>query len=184
MLIIDEVQSGAGRTGTLFAYEQFGVKPDIMCCAKGIGGGMPIGAILTSSKIAECMQLGSHGSTFGGNPLACAVAEQVMTMLSKKSLLNGVKKKEKLFLNELKEINKEFKCFDVIRSSGLWIGCKLNVTENFNLDTMMKACYAKGLMILKANNNTIRIAPSLIIEDDIILKGLKILREAIQEQLR
>jgi acetylornithine/N-succinyldiaminopimelate aminotransferase len=145
---------------------------------------MPIGAILTSSKIAECMQLGSHGSTFGGNPLACAVAEQVMTMLSKKSLLNGVKKKEKLFLNELKKINKEFKCFDAIRSSGLWIGCKLNVTENFNLDTMMKACYAKGLMILKANNNTIRIAPSLIIEDDMILKGLKILREAIQEQLR
>ena len=183
LIIIDEVQSGAGRTGTLFAYEQFGVKPDIMCCAKGIGGGIPIGAILTSSKIAECMQLGSHGSTFGGNPLACAVAEQVMTMLSKKSLLNGVKKKEKLFINELKKINAEFKCFDAIRSSGLWIGCKLNVTENFNLDTMMKACYAKGLMILKANNNTIRIAPSLIIEDEIILKGLKILREAIQEQL-
>ena len=106
-----------------------------------------------------------------------------MTMLSKKSLLNGVKKKEKLFLNELKKINKEFKCFDAIRSSGLWIGCKLNVTENFNLDTVMKACYAKGLMILKANNNTIRIAPSLIIEDDTILRGLKILREAIQEQL-
>ena len=73
----------------------------------------------------------------------------------------------------MKKINKEFKCFDAIRSSGLWIGCKLNVTENFNLDTVMKACYAKGLMILKANNNTIRIAPSLIIEDDIILRGLK-----------
>ena len=183
LIIIDEVQSGAGRTGTLFAYEQFGIKPDIMCCAKGIGGGIPIGAILTSTKISECMQLGSHGSTFGGNPLACAVAEEVMSMLSKKSLLNGVKKKEKLFLNELKKINEEFKCFSAIRSSGLWIGCKLNVTENFNLDTMMRACYAKGLMILKANNNTIRIAPSLIIEDEIILKGLKILREAIQEQL-
>ena len=183
LIIIDEVQSGAGRTGTLFAYEQFGIKPDIMCCAKGIGGGIPIGAILTSTKIAECMQLGSHGSTFGGNPLACAVAEQVMTMLSKKSLLNGVKKKEKLFLKELKNINKEFKCFGAIRSSGLWIGCKLNVTDNFNLDTMMKACYAKGLMILKANNNTIRIAPSLTIEDEVILKDLKILRSAIQEQL-
>ena len=184
LIIIDEVQSGAGRTGTLFAYEQFGIKPDIMCCAKGIGGGIPIGAILTSTKISECMQLGSHGSTFGGNPLACAVAEEVMSMLSKKSLLNGVKKKEKLFLNELKKINEEFKCFSAIRSSGLWIGCKLNATENFNLDTLMKACYEKGLMILKANNNTIRIAPSLIIEDDIIMKGLKILRQAIQEQLR
>jgi acetylornithine/succinyldiaminopimelate/putrescine aminotransferase len=184
LIIVDEVQSGAGRTGTLFAYEQFNIKPDIMCCAKGIGGGIPIGAILTSTKIAECMQLGSHGSTFGGNPLACAVAEQVMTMLSKKSLLNGVKKKEKLFLKELKNINKEFKCFSAIRSSGLWIGCKLNVTDTLNLDTVMKACYAKGLMILKANNHTIRIAPSLIIEDKVILKGLKILRSAIQEQLR
>jgi len=184
LIIVDEVQSGAGRTGTLFAYEQFGIKPDIMCCAKGIGGGIPIGAVLTSSKIAECMQLGSHGSTFGGNPLACAVAEQVMTMLSKKTLLNGVKGKEKIFIDELKSINKEFKCFSSIRSSGLWIGCKLNTTDHFNLDTMMKACYAKGLMILKANNNTIRIAPSLIIEDDVIKKGLKILRAAIQEQLQ
>lgn len=184
LIIVDEVQSGAGRTGTLFAYEQFGIKPDIMCCAKGIGGGIPIGAILTSSKIAECMQLGSHGSTFGGNPLACAVSEQVMTMLSKKTLLNGVKKKEKIFLDELKSINKEFKCFSSIRSAGLWIGCKLNTTDHFNLDTMMQACYANGLMILKANNNTIRIAPSLIIEDDLILKGLKIMREAIRKQLQ
>ena len=105
MIIIDEVQSGAGRTGTLFAYEQFGIKPDIMCCAKGIGGGIPIAAVLTTTKIAQCMQLGSHGTTFGGNPLACAVAEQVMTILSKKTLLNGVKKKEKIFLKELKRIN-------------------------------------------------------------------------------
>ena len=73
-----------------------------MCCAKGIGGGIPIGAVLTSTKIAECMQLGSHGSTFGGNPLACAVAEKVMTLLSKKTLLNGVKKKEKAFCCRIK----------------------------------------------------------------------------------
>ena len=184
LIIVDEVQSGAGRTGTLFAYEQFGIKPDIMCCAKGIGGGIPIGAILTSTKIAECMQPGSHGSTFGGNPLACAVAEQVMIMLTKKSLLNGVKKKEKIFLTALKNINKEFKCFSAIRSSGLWIGCKLNATEKFNLDTVMKGCYAKGLMILKANNNTIRIAPSLIIEDEVIMRGLKILKQTIQEQVQ
>ena len=183
LIVVDEVQSGAGRTGTLFAYEQFGIKPDIMCCAKGIGGGIPIGAVLTSSKIADCMQLGSHGSTFGGNPLACAVAEKVMTLLSKKTLLNGVKKKEKLFVAGLKEINEEFQCFEQIRSSGLWIGCKLKVQDGFNLDTMMQACYERGLMILKANNNTIRIAPSLIIEDAIILEGLKVLKSAIQAQL-
>ena len=182
LIIVDEVQSGAGRTGTLFAYEQFGVKPDIMCCAKGIGGGMPIAAVLTTTKIAKSMEIGSHGTTFGGNPLACAVAEKVMTLLTKKMLLNGVKKKEKIFLRELQSINEDYKCFSAIRSSGLWIGCKLNVTENFNLDTVMKACYENGLMILKANDNTIRIAPSLIIEDSLILKGLKILRAVIQEQ--
>ena len=182
LIIVDEVQSGAGRTGTLFAYEQFGIKPDIMCCAKGIGGGIPIAAVLTTTKIAKSMEIGSHGTTFGGNPLACAVAEKVMTLLTKKMLLNGVKKKEKIFLRELQSINKDHKCFSAIRSSGLWIGCKLNVTENFNLDTVMKACYENGLMILKANDNTIRIAPSLIIEDSLILKGLKILRAVIQEQ--
>ena len=182
LIIVDEVQSGAGRTGTLFAYEQFGVKPDIMCCAKGIGGGIPIAAVLTTTKIAKSMEIGSHGTTFGGNPLACAVAEKVMTLLTKKMLLNGVKKKEKIFLRELQSINEDYKCFSAIRSSGLWIGCKLNVTENFNLDTVMKACYENGLMILKANDNTIRIAPSLIIEDSLILKGLKILRAVIQEQ--
>ena len=182
LIIVDEVQSGAGRTGTLFAYEQFGIKPDIMCCAKGIGGGIPIAAVLTTTKIAKSMEIGSHGTTFGGNPLACAVAEKVMTLLTKKMLLNGVKKKEKIFLRELQSINEDYKCFSAIRSSGLWIGCKLNVTENFNLDTVMKACYENGLMILKANDNTIRIAPSLIIEDSLILKGLKILRAVIQEQ--
>ena len=182
LIIVDEVQSGAGRTGTLFAYEQFGVKPDIMCCAKGIGGGIPIAAVLTTTKIAKSMEIGSHGTTFGGNPLACAVAEKVMTLLTKKMLLNGVKKKEKIFLRELQSINEDYKCFSAIRSSGLWIGCKLNVTENFNLDTVMKACYENGLMILKANDNTIRLAPSLIIEDSLILKGLKILRAVIQEQ--
>lgn len=184
LIIVDEVQSGAGRTGSLFAYEQFGLKPDIMCCAKGIGGGIPIGAILTSSKIAESMQIGSHGSTFGGNPLACAVSEQVMKLITTKKILNGVKKKEKLFVDGLKEINKKFNCFESIRSAGLWIGCKLKVQENFNLDTMMKTCYSKGLMILKANNNTMRIAPSLIIEDKLIIKGLKLLQEAIQDQLQ
>jgi len=182
LIIVDEVQSGAGRTGTLFAYEQFGIKPDIMCCAKGIGGGIPIAAVLTTTKIAKSMEIGSHGTTFGGNPLACAVAEKVMTLLTKKMLLNGVKKKEKIFLRGLQSINKDHQCFSAIRSSGLWIGCKLNVTENFNLDTVMKACYENGLMILKANDNTIRIAPSLIIEDSLILKGLKILRAVIQEQ--
>jgi len=183
LIIVDEVQSGAGRTGSLFAYEQFAIKPDILCCAKGIGGGFPIGAILTTDKIAESMSFGSHGSTFGGNPLACAVAETVVKTVAKKSLLNGVKKKEQLFVDGLKKINQEFGCFEEIRSAGLWIGCTLKIQDHFNLVTMMQACYERGLMVLKANNNTLRIAPSLIIEDKVILKGLELLRLAIQDQL-
>ena len=93
----------------------------------------------------------------------------------------GSRKKKNLF-KRVERINENYKCFSAIRSSGLWIGCKLNVKENFNLDTVMKACYEKGLMILKANDNTIRLAPSLIIEDHLILKGLKILKAVIQEQ--
>ena len=98
LLILDEVQCGIGRSGKFFAFEHAKVKPDIVPIAKGIGGGFPLGAVLMTKKVASGMTPGTHGSTFGGNPLACAVAEQVMTMLSKKSLLNGVKKKEKLLL--------------------------------------------------------------------------------------
>ena len=179
LIIIDEVQSGVGRTGTLFAYEQFNIKPDIITSAKGLGNGFPIGAILTTDKIAEAMQVGAHGTTFGGNPLACSVAHEVIKTVSKKTLLSSVAKKEKLFVKRLEEINKKLDCFERINTAGLWIGCKLKITDSVNLDTVLKQCYKNGLMVLKANNNTIRIAPSLIIEDELIKSGLSILEKSI-----
>jgi acetylornithine/succinyldiaminopimelate/putrescine aminotransferase len=170
-----------GRTGTLFAYEQFNIKPDIITSAKGLGNGFPIGAILTTNKIAEAMQVGAHGTTFGGNPLACSVAHEVIKTVSKKTLLSSVAKKEKLFIKRLEEINKKLDCFERINTAGLWIGCKLKITDSVNLDTVLKQCYKNGLMVLKANNNTIRIAPSLIIEDELIKSGLSILENSIDQ---
>ncbi|MFL2725637.1 MAG: aspartate aminotransferase family protein [Gammaproteobacteria bacterium] len=179
LIIIDEVQSGVGRTGTLFAYEQFNIKPDILTCAKGLGNGFPIGAILTKDHIAQSMQVGAHGTTFGGNPLACSVALEVINSMAKKRLLSNVMKKEKLFIKYLNTMNKKLNCFERINTAGLWIGCKLKVTENINLDSVLQQCYKNGLMVLKANNNTIRIAPSLIIEDKLIKSGLAIIEKSI-----
>ena len=181
LIIIDEVQSGVGRTGTLFAYEQFNIKPDIVTSAKGLGNGFPIGAILTKNHIAESMQVGTHGTTYGGNPLACSIALDVINTISKKRLLANVKKKEKIFIKKLNMINANLKCFERINTAGLWIGCKLNVTDSVNLDTVLQQCYKNGLMVLKANNNTIRIAPSLIIEDKLINSGLDILEKSIAQ---
>lgn len=184
LIILDEVQSGVGRTGTLFAYEQFNIKPDIVTTAKGLGNGFPIGAILTKDHIAESMQVGAHGTTFGGNPLACSVALEVINSMSKKTVLKNVLRKEKLFIKKLKEINKKLDCFERINTAGLWIGCKLKITETINLDTVLQQCYKNGLMVLKANNNTIRIAPSLIIEDKLIKDGLNIMEKSIAQLQR
>ena len=181
LIIVDEVQSGVGRTGSLFAYEQFNINPDILTCAKGLGNGFPIGAILTKNHIAESMQVGAHGTTFGGNPLACSVALEVINTVSKKRLLSNVSKKEKLFIKKLDVINAKLNCFERINTAGLWIGCKLKVTDSINLDTVLQQCYKNGLMVLKANNNTIRIAPSLIIEDKLINLGLDILEKSIAQ---
>jgi acetylornithine/N-succinyldiaminopimelate aminotransferase len=127
------------------------------------------------------MQVGTHGTTYGGNPLACSIALEVINTISKKRLLANVKKKEKIFIKKLNMINANLKCFERINTAGLWIGCKLNVTDSVNLDTVLQQCYKNGLMVLKANNNTIRIAPSLIIEDKLINSGLDILEKSIAQ---
>ena len=101
LIIIDEVQSGIGRTGTFFAYEQFAIKPDILCFAKGIANGFPLGGILTSSKIGDSMNVGSHGTTFGGGPIACSIGSAVVDIISKRSFLKTVVRKEKIFLKKL-----------------------------------------------------------------------------------
>jgi predicted acetylornithine/succinylornithine family transaminase len=177
LIIVDEVQSGIGRTGTFFAYEQFNIVPDILCFAKGISNGLPLGGILTSNKIAEAMTVGSHGTTFGGGPIACAVGSSVVDIISKKAFLKNVLKKEKIFLDGLNSMAKKVKCVQSISSAGLWISIEFN--DDINIDNLIAKSHSRGLMILKANTSTVRFSPSLIIDDVLIQKGLKIFESSI-----
>ena len=175
LLIIDEVQSGVGRMGTLYGYMQYDIEPDIVTSAKGLGGGIPIGATLTTQSIGECMQPGTHGSTFGGNPMACAVANEVLNIVNNKDFLNDVLEKEKLFLSFLAEFQTKG-VFSEIRSSGLWIGCDLiDKTSN----EVLEQAYDAGLIMVSAGSNCLRLAPALNITNEEIEQGIDLLKEVL-----
>ncbi len=175
ILIIDEVQSGVGRTGSLYSYMDYDIEPDIVTSAKGLGGGIPIGATLTTKMVGESMQPGTHGSTFGGNPMACAVANEVIDIVSDQKFLDGVKEKESVFLNLLLEFEVS-KVFSAIRSSGLWIGCDL-IDRNAN--DVINLAYEEGLIMVSAGTNCLRLAPALNISNDEIEEGIKILKRIL-----
>jgi len=177
LLIMDEVQSGVGRMGHLFGYMAFGIEPDILTSAKGLGGGIPIGATLTKNDIASSMIVGSHGSTFGGNPMACAVADKVIEIVSNPNFLQEVKEKETLLVNKLKGVSKKHQAFREIRSSGLWIGCELN--NNGEVNELLDRCYESGLIAVSAGTSTLRFAPALNISEDEISEGIERLEDAL-----
>ena len=179
LLIFDEVQSGIGRTGYLFAYLKYGIEPDILTSAKGLGGGFPIGATLTKKHIANCLQPGSHGSTFGGNPIACAVALRVVNIVQQPYLLDSVLEKEKILLQGLKKISDKYKCFNEIRSAGLWIGCDLTKINSAN--DALDSCYQEGVIAVTAGNSTLRLAPALNIQPSDIDEGLNRLDKALSK---
>ncbi|WP_158771274.1 aspartate aminotransferase family protein [Paraglaciecola sp. L1A13] len=172
LLIFDEVQSGIGRTGELYAYMGLGVTPDILTSAKALGGGFPIGAMLTTTAIATHLKVGTHGSTYGGNPLACAVAERVLDIVNTAEVLNGVKQKEQLFRQGLKVINDKYHVFEEIRGQGLLLGCALNDKFKGRARDFLVASAKEKLMCLVAGANVIRFAPSLILTDADIQEGL------------
>ena len=175
LLIIDEVQSGIGRMGSLYGYMQYDIKPDIVTSAKGLGGGIPIGATLTTKVIGECMQPGTHGSTFGGNPMSCAVANEVVSIVSEKDFLNDILEKEQLFLDLLSEF-KTKGIFSEVRSAGLWIGCDLiDKTANEVLDQ----AYDAGLIMVSAGSSCLRLAPALNITNEEIEQGINLLKEVL-----
>src|SRR4030095_4273906 len=124
-LILDEIQSGMGRTGALFSYMQKGIVPDILASAKGLGGGFPVGAMLTTHEIASVFSVGVHGTTYGGNPLACAVAGAVFDIVNTTEVLDGVKARHALFMEGLKAINARRRVFSDLRGEGVWLGCEL-----------------------------------------------------------
>ena len=175
LLIIDEVQSGVGRMGSLYGYMNYNIQPDIVTSAKGLGGGIPIGATLTTRIIGESMQPGTHGSTFGGNPIACVVAHEVLNIVSDEEFLNEVSEKEKLFLNLLSEL-KNHGVFSDIRSAGLWIGCDL-VEKSAN--EVLDKAYEQGLILVSAGSNCLRLAPALNISNSEIEKGVEILKQVL-----
>ena len=175
LLIIDEVQSGVGRMGSLYGYMNYDIQPDIVTSAKGLGGGIPIGATLTRKVIGESMQPGTYGSTFGGNPIACAVAHEVLNIVSDEKFLNDVSEKEKLFLNLLSELEAEG-VFSDVRSAGLWIGCDL-VDKSAN--EVLDQAYEQGLILVSAGSNCLRLAPALNISNSEIEKGVEILKQVL-----
>jgi acetylornithine/N-succinyldiaminopimelate aminotransferase len=181
LLIFDEVQSGMGRTGYLYAYMGLGVTPDILTTAKALGGGFPIGAMLTTADIATSLKVGTHGSTYGGNPLACAVAETVLDIVNTPAVLEGVKHKEQLFKQGLNAINKKYQVMDEVRGKGLLIGCALNQDYHGKAKTFLAAATEAGLMCLVAGANVVRFAPSLIIPDADIQEGMQRFEQAVEQ---
>ena len=178
LLIIDEVQSGISRSGDFFAFEDSKIKPDIVPIAKGIGGGFPIGAVLMNKKVAKTMTPGTHGSTFGGNPLAMAVGNTVLDIVSSKKFLNNVKSLSKYFISNLNEIKDEHpNLIKEIRGRGLLIGIQLYKDQT----NFIKKLMDKKLLSIKAAENVIRILPPLNVKKKEIDLCLKIIRKTCQE---
>lgn len=180
LLIFDEIQTGVGRTGKLYAYEHSGVIPDILTTAKALGGGFPIGAMLCSSHVAQSLNVGSHGSTYGGNPLACAVAETVLNIVDTPELLDAVNQKNSLFLQYLAQLNQESPVFQSFRGQGLLIGCELKSEYQGKARQLLQMAQEEGVMTLIAGPNVLRLTPSLIIPDKDISEGMARLSKAMQ----
>ncbi|MGB2741723.1 MAG: aspartate aminotransferase family protein [Cognaticolwellia sp.] len=179
LLVFDEVQTGVGRLGELYAYMDLGVTPDILTTAKALGGGFPIGAMITTTDIAKHLKIGTHGSTYGGNPLACAVAEAAFDTVNTPEVLNGVKAKAKLYVAGLNAINAKYNVFSEIRGKGLLIGAVLTEAYQGRAKDFLNAAMDEGLMTLVAGANIIRFAPSLVIPDEDIAEGLVRFEKAV-----
>lgn len=179
LLVFDEVQTGVGRLGELYAYMGLGVTPDILTTAKALGGGFPIGAMITTAEIAKHLKIGTHGSTYGGNPLACAVGEAAFDTVNDRALLDGVLAKEAIYREGLEAINAKYKCFKEIRGKGLLLGCVLTEDYAGRAKGFLVAAMAEGLMTLVAGANIIRFAPSLVIPDEDIKEGLSRFEKAV-----
>ena len=178
LLIADEVQCGIGRSGKFFAFEHSNIKVDIVPVAKGLGGGFPIGAVLMTKKVASCMIPGTHGSTFGGNPLAMSVGNAVLDKILKKGFLKNVQKISKYFYSELNKIKNEYpKIIKEVRGVGLLIGLKLFKDQTKFIQKLMD----NQLLTIRAGENVIRILPPLIVKKKEIDLAIKIIRKVCKE---
>ena len=181
LLIFDEVQSGMGRTGKLFAHELYGVTPDVMTTAKSLGGGFPISAMLTTDIYAEHLSVGTHGTTFGGNPLACAVGEAVLDIINTPAVLNGVIAKGEYLREKLRTLGEKYNVFELVRGKGLLVGAVLNQHYKGKAGALMAAAERQDLLVLVAGPDVVRFAPSLVIEQADLDEGLARFERAIIE---
>ncbi|WP_426111435.1 aspartate aminotransferase family protein [Pseudomonas sp. DSP3-2-2] len=179
LLIFDEVQSGMGRSGHLFAYMHYGVTPDILSSAKSLGGGFPMAAMLTTEKLAKHLSVGVHGTTYGGNPLACAVGNAVMDVVHTQEVRDGVKARHEKFKTRLEQIGEKYGVFSQVRGLGLLIGCVLTDAWKGKAKDFFNAAEHEGVMVLQAGPDVMRFAPSLVIEDADIDEGLDRFERAV-----
>lgn len=177
LLICDEIQCGLARTGKTFAWQHYGIKPDIFTLAKAIANGLPLGAVVADKKVAEVFNYGDHGSTFGGNPVSCAAAVATLKLITPK-LLKDVTDKSKYFVKKLNELKKKFSCIKEVRSLGLLVGVELD----FAGKDIVEFCIAKGLLINCTQGNVLRFLPPFVITKKDIDKAIKILEDAIKWQ--
>ncbi|MBD9478760.1 acetylornithine transaminase [Pseudoxanthomonas sp. PXM02] len=180
LLVLDEIQAGMGRTGTLFAHWQDGVVPDIVTLAKALGGGFPIGAMLAGPKVAEVMQFGAHGTTFGGNPLAAAVARVALRKLASPQIANNVARQSAALRKGLDTINAELGLFSQVRGRGLMLGAVLNTKYAGRAGEVLDLAAAQGLLMLQAGPDVLRFVPSLNITDAEVAESLKRLHAALR----
>lgn len=181
LLVFDEVQSGMGRSGELFAYMHYGVVPDILSSAKSLGGGFPIAAMLTTTELAKHFSPGTHGTTYGGNPLACAVGEAVLDIVNTAETLNGVKAKSEQFKARLQALGQQYGLFEQVRGMGLLLGCVLNDKWKGQAKQVLDAASAEDLLVLQAGPDVIRFAPSLVVSDADIEEGLNRFERALSK---
>lgn len=180
LLVFDEVQTGMGRSGHLFAYQHYGVTPDILTSAKSLGGGFPIAAMLTTEALANHLVVGTHGTTYGGNPLACAVAEAVIDVINTPHVLAGVNAKHEQFKARLQQIGTQYGIFSEVRGLGLLIGCVLSDAFKGRAKDVFNAAEKENLMVLQAGPDVVRFAPSLVVEEADINEGLDRFERAVK----
>ncbi|WP_219410189.1 bifunctional acetylornithine/succinyldiaminopimelate transaminase [Proteus terrae] len=181
LLVLDEVQTGMGRTGKLFAYMNYDVTPDIITTAKALGSGFPLSAMLTTYEIASAMGVGTHGTTYGGNPLACAVGNVAFDLINTPEVLEGVEKRYQWIVDELAAINQTYHVFSQIRGQGLLIGAQLAPQYEGKAKELLGLATKHGLMMLNAGADVMRFTPSLIITQEELQEGMVALKAAIAE---
>ncbi|WP_420476301.1 acetylornithine/succinylornithine family transaminase [Noviherbaspirillum sp. ST9] len=184
LLIFDEVQCGMGRTGKLFAYMDYGVTPDILTSAKALGNGYPVGAMLTTDAIASAFSVGSHGTTYGGNPLAAAVALEVLQTINTPAFLDRVNAASQNIIGKLNAVVRDYpQVFEKVRGRGLMLGMVLADAWRGKAKDITKAAEAEGLMLLIAGPDVVRLLPALVVSDAQIDEGVTLLRRALDAVL-